>query len=132
MKVAHADDRSSQKTSASGVMELYISDHPLDCLTCSANGNCELQDMAGVTVGLREVRYGLRRRANHAATTGPRIDNSNPYFTLRPREVHRLFSRCVRACEETQGTFALTIERARLRVDGVARARTSPSWSPSA
>ncbi|NBS47156.1 MAG: formate dehydrogenase subunit alpha, partial [Betaproteobacteria bacterium] len=39
-----------------GVMELYISDHPLDCLTCSANGNCELQDMAGV-VGLREVRY---------------------------------------------------------------------------
>src|SRR6187399_2233802 len=40
------------------VMELYISDHPLDCLTCSANGNCELQDMAGVT-GLREVRYGV-------------------------------------------------------------------------
>ena len=27
------------------VMELYISDHPLDCLTCSANGDCELQDM---------------------------------------------------------------------------------------
>src|ERR1700674_1867169 len=42
-----------------GVMELYISDHPLDCLTCSANGNCELQDMAGV-VGLREVRYGMK------------------------------------------------------------------------
>ena len=39
-----------------GVMELYISDHPLDCLTCPANGNCELQDMAGA-VGLREVRY---------------------------------------------------------------------------
>ena len=38
-------------------MELYISDHPLDCLTCSANGDCELQDMAGA-VGLREVRYG--------------------------------------------------------------------------
>src|SRR6478752_4402217 len=30
-----------------GVMELYISDHPLDCLTCGANGDCELQDMAG-------------------------------------------------------------------------------------
>ncbi|MEX8495651.1 2Fe-2S iron-sulfur cluster-binding protein, partial [Sphaerotilus sp.] len=29
-----------------GVMELYISDHPLDCLTCAANGDCELQDMA--------------------------------------------------------------------------------------
>ena len=42
-----------------GVMELYISDHPLDCLTCPANGHCELQDMAGV-VGLREVRYGYQ------------------------------------------------------------------------
>jgi formate dehydrogenase major subunit len=40
-----------------GVMELYISDHPLDCLTCATNGDCELQDMAGA-VGLREVRYG--------------------------------------------------------------------------
>ena len=39
-----------------GVMELYISDHPLDCLTCPANGDCELQDMAGA-VGLRDVRY---------------------------------------------------------------------------
>jgi hypothetical protein len=32
-----------------GVMELYISDHPLDCLTCAANGDCELQDMAGAS-----------------------------------------------------------------------------------
>src|SRR5258708_2253405 len=38
-----------------GVMELYISDHPLDCLTCPANGNCELQDMAGAA-GLRGAR----------------------------------------------------------------------------
>lgn len=45
------------------VMELYISDHPLDCLTCSANGNCELQTVAG-QVGLREVRYGYDG-ANH-------------------------------------------------------------------
>ena len=29
------------------VMELYISDHPLDCLTCPANGDCELQEVAG-------------------------------------------------------------------------------------
>src|ERR1700747_943285 len=39
-----------------GVMELYISDHPLDCLTCAANGDCELQDMAG-GVGLRGVGF---------------------------------------------------------------------------
>jgi formate dehydrogenase major subunit len=87
-----------------GVMELYISDHPLDCLTCSANGNCELQDMAGV-VGLREVRYGTDG-ANHL---GAKKDGSNPYFSFDPAKCI-VCSRCVRACEEVQGTFALTID----------------------
>ncbi|WP_206952877.1 formate dehydrogenase subunit alpha [Trinickia acidisoli] len=85
------------------VMELYISDHPLDCLTCSANGDCELQDMAGV-VGLREVRYGFDG-ANHLKDVK---DESNPYFTYDPSKCI-VCNRCVRACEETQGTFALTI-----------------------
>lgn len=86
-----------------GVMELYISEHPLDCLTCSANGDCELQDMAGA-VGLREVRYGYdgKRHPN------PGLDTSNPYFTYEPSKCI-VCSRCVRACEEVQGTFALTI-----------------------
>jgi formate dehydrogenase major subunit len=87
-----------------GVMELYISDHPLDCLTCSANGNCELQDMAGV-VGLREVRYGYEG-ANHLKAEK---DESNPYFSFDPSKCI-VCSRCVRACEEVQGTFALTID----------------------
>jgi hypothetical protein len=56
MRRAHPDRRASTEL-RKGVMELYISDHPLDCLTCAANGDCELQDMAGA-VGLREVRYG--------------------------------------------------------------------------
>ena len=86
------------------VMELYISDHPLDCLTCSANGNCELQDMAGA-VGLREVRYGFEGK-NHL--DAPK-DESNPYFTFDASKCI-VCSRCVRACEETQGTFALTID----------------------
>ena len=87
-----------------GVMELYISDHPLDCLTCAANGDCELQDMAGA-VGLREVRYGYEGE-NHLDLEK---DQSNPYFTFDPSKCISC-SRCVRACEETQGTFALTIE----------------------
>jgi len=86
-----------------GVMELYISDHPLDCLTCAANGDCELQDMAGA-VGLRDVRYGYNGE-NHLADTK---DESNPYFTYDPAKCI-VCSRCVRACEEVQGTFALTI-----------------------
>ncbi|MGA2707970.1 MAG: formate dehydrogenase subunit alpha [Steroidobacteraceae bacterium] len=87
-----------------GVMELYISDHPLDCLTCPANGHCELQDMAGV-VGLREVRYGYEG-ANHLSA--PK-DTSNPYFTFDASKCI-VCSRCVRACDEQQGTLALTIQ----------------------
>ncbi len=86
-----------------GVMELYISDHPLDCLTCSANGDCELQDMAGA-VGLRQVRYSDEGE-NHLSAGK---DESNPYFTFDASKCI-VCSRCVRACSEVQGTFALTI-----------------------
>ncbi|MGE0627705.1 MAG: 2Fe-2S iron-sulfur cluster-binding protein, partial [Hyphomicrobiaceae bacterium] len=74
-----------------GVMELYISDHPLDCLTCAANGDCELQDMAGA-VGLRDVRYGYdgenhvkARRADGSVNVQwmPK-DETNPYFAYDP------------------------------------------------
>ena len=98
-----------------GVMELYISDHPLDCLTCAANGDCELQDMAGA-VGLRDVRYGYEGD-NHVFAKADVVandrwmpkDESNPYFTYDPSKCI-VCSLCVRACEEVQGTFALTIE----------------------
>jgi formate dehydrogenase major subunit len=103
------------KTIRKGVMELYISDHPLDCLTCAANGDCELQDMAGA-VGLRDVRYGYEGD-NHVFKKSGGVENfnwmpkdeSNPYFTYDPSKCI-VCSRCVRACEEVQGTFALTIE----------------------
>jgi formate dehydrogenase major subunit len=87
-----------------GVMELYISDHPLTCLTCSANGDCELQDMAG-KVGLRDVRYGYAGDNHLDAPT----DDSNPYFTFESSKCIAC-SRCIRACEEIQGTFALTMD----------------------
>jgi formate dehydrogenase major subunit len=87
-----------------GVMELYISDHPLDCLTCSANNDCELQDQAAA-VGLRDVRYGYEGE-NHL---GAMPDISNPYFDFDPSKCI-VCSRCVRACDEVQGTLALTID----------------------
>jgi formate dehydrogenase major subunit len=92
------------KTLRKGVMELYISDHPLDCLTCAANGDCELQDMAGA-VGLREVRYGEQGESH----LGLPCDESNPYFAFDPAKCI-VCSRCVRACDEVQGTLALTVE----------------------
>ena len=88
-----------------GVMELYISDHPMDCLTCAANGDCELQDVAG-EVGLRNVRFGSRVGGR---VGGAAPDRSNPYFTF-DASMCIVCSRCVRACDEIQGTFALTIE----------------------
>jgi len=87
-----------------GVMELYISDHPLDCLTCSANGDCELQDVADA-VGLHDVRYGYEGRNHQQLDT----DASNPYFSFDPSKCI-VCSLCVRACDEVQGSLALTVE----------------------
>lgn len=107
----HAEDGMVVKTQTDrlarlrrGVMELYISDHPLDCLTCPTNGDCELQDMAGA-VGLRDVRFGYEGE-NHLDLAK---DESTPYFTYDPSKCI-VCSRCVRACDEVQGTLALTIE----------------------
>ena len=86
------------------VIELYVSDHPLDCATCPATGNCELEDMAA-RVGVTDTRYGLNgvRHADRAQ------DASNPYFTFDPT-LCIVCSRCVRACDEQQGTLALTVQ----------------------
>ncbi|MCB2087062.1 MAG: formate dehydrogenase subunit alpha, partial [Sphingomonadaceae bacterium] len=101
--VVHTQTQRLQKLRRS-VMELYISDHPLDCLTCSANNDCELQDEAAA-VGLRDVRFGYEG-SNHL---GLDVDSSNPYFDFDPSKCIAC-SRCVRACDEIQGTFALTMD----------------------
>lgn len=85
------------------VMELYLSDHPTDCPGC-ARGNCEMQSLAR-DVGVAEVRYGLDG-ANHLSDS---VDESNPYFSYDPSACI-VCSRCVRACADTQGTFALTVD----------------------
>ena len=88
---------------------------------------------------LRAAGHGRRRRAargplrlrRRRTTSTPPTDDSNPYFTFDPRKCI-VCSRCVRACDEIQGTFALTIAGPRLRLEGRRRARTSRSWTPSA
>ncbi len=85
-----------------GVMELYVSDYPRDVLTSAGGGGKFIE--AAAEVGLREVRYG--DGANHLDDAR---DESNPYFAYDPAKCI-VCSRCVRACEEVQGTFALTIE----------------------
>jgi len=86
------------------VVELYVSDHPLECTNCAANGECELQDVAH-SLGIEESRYGLTQ----ASTGGPGKDQSNPYFSFDPSQCIVCY-RCVRACDDIQGTYALTVE----------------------
>ncbi len=82
-----------------GVMELYMSDHPENCQT---GDECQMHGMAE-KVGLGEVRYQGRTHLDL------KKDESNPYFTFDSTECI-VCNRCVRACDEVQGTFALTIE----------------------
>ena len=99
-----------------GVMELYVSDHPSDWHEQRGTGASEFDD---------DGRAGRAGRPTATASTGAttstpagdgRInidyiarDESNPYFVYDPSQCI-VCSRCVRACEEVQGTFALTIE----------------------
>jgi formate dehydrogenase major subunit len=86
------------------VVELYVSDHPLDCDTCPAQGNCELES-AAARVGVTSTRYGM----NGVRHNDRKKDESNPYFTFDPT-LCIVCSRCVRACDEQQGTLALTVQ----------------------
>ncbi|HET9422493.1 MAG TPA: formate dehydrogenase subunit alpha [Nocardioides sp.] len=88
------------------VMELYLSEHPEDCDGC-ARGNCEMQGLAR-TVDAAEVRYGRPHTREEVTHPAP-IDLSNPYFGFDPAACI-VCSRCVRACSDIQGTFALTVE----------------------
>jgi formate dehydrogenase major subunit len=85
------------------IIELVISDHPLECLTCEVNGNCQLQDVVG-EVGLREVRYPTEFE-NHLDY---KKDLSHPYMTSDFSKCINCY-RCVRACDEVQGQFVLSM-----------------------
>jgi formate dehydrogenase major subunit len=84
------------------IIELVLTDHPLDCLTCEVNGNCELQDVAA-QVGIRDVRYPAG--ANHLDR---KKDLSHPYMTSDLSKCINCY-RCVRACDEVQGEFILSM-----------------------
>jgi formate dehydrogenase major subunit len=107
------------------VVELYVSDHPLECVSCSANGHCELQDVA-VSLGVEDSRYGLGESGYRAVEK----DISNPYFAFDPAQCIVCY-RCVRACDDIQGTFALTVD-GRGYASRVTAGQRENSWIPSA
>jgi formate dehydrogenase major subunit len=102
MKIRTQSDRLTQLRR--GVMELYVSDHPQDLISDLAPVRTEIKDMAR-RLEVTTTRYGWEG-ARHS---GLAKDESNPYFTFDPNACI-VCSRCVRACDEVQGTLALTIE----------------------
>jgi formate dehydrogenase alpha subunit len=92
----------SIKTLRRNIVELVLSDHPPECLTCEVNGNCELQDVAA-SVGVRKIRYA--KGDNHLDR---QKDLSHAYMRMDLSKCINC-SRCVRACDEVQGQFTLTM-----------------------
>ncbi len=84
------------------IIELVLTDHPLECLTCEVNGNCELQDVAA-RVGIRNVRY-----PHGKVHTDREKDLSHPYMTSDLSKCIMCY-RCVRACDEVQGQLVLSV-----------------------
>lgn len=92
----------SVKKLRKNIVELVLTDHPLDCLTCEVNGNCELQTVAA-QVGIRDVRYPEGDNHLHKQK-----DLSHPYMTSDLSKCINCY-RCVRACDEVQGEFVLSM-----------------------
>lgn len=95
-------DTASVKRLRKNIIELVLTDHPLDCLTCEVNGNCELQDVAA-QVGIRGVRY-----PDGKTHLDREKDLSHPYMTSDLSKCINCY-RCVRACDEVQGEFVLSM-----------------------
>lgn len=95
-------DSKSIQSLRKNIIELVLTDHPLDCLTCEVNGNCELQTVAA-QVGIRDVRYP--EGDNHLFREK---DLSHPYMTSDFSKCINCY-RCVRACDEVQGEFVLSM-----------------------
>lgn len=100
-----------------GIMELYVSDHPVAALDPAGHGDIALLDTAA-EVGLTEVRYGFDG-ARHRDTG---LDESQSLFQLRPRQVHRLLALCagLRGCA---GHLRSDHYRPRLRIGDGGRHR---------
>lgn len=82
------------------MLELLLSDHPLDCMTCDSTGACELQDLM-YEYGVESTRFPGQRHAY-------RVDDPNP-FIRRDYNKCILCQRCVQACADINGVEALTM-----------------------
>jgi formate dehydrogenase alpha subunit len=81
-----------------GVLDLFLSDHPLDCVTCEKAGDCLLQDYA--------YEFGLTDTTNTKIISRDLYQDDNPFF-IRDHQYCILCGRCVRVCDEIVGVHAI-------------------------
>lgn len=82
------------------VMELILSDHPKDCLTCAKSGHCDLQDMAN-RLGIREIPHeDISEMSTYRLDTSPSI--------IRDLDKCIMCRRCEMMCNEVQTVGALS------------------------
>ena len=80
------------------ILDLLLANHPKDCLVCEKTGNCKLQDYT--------YRYGVRENTFQGAQKNVPIDDGN-HLIQRDQNKCILCGKCVRVCEEIQGTSAV-------------------------
>ena len=82
------------------VLDLILSTHNRDCLTCVRNGNCELQDLAK-KFGIQEIEFEGEKVASHIDEVSPSI--------VRDTSKCILCKRCVAACSKVQNIGAIAV-----------------------
>jgi len=80
------------------VIDLLVSDHPLDCVTCDKNGACDLQKYA--------YQYGITRSSYNFELSRQLYQDDNPFF-IRDHQYCILCGKCTRVCSEVVGADAI-------------------------
>ncbi len=83
------------------VLDLLLSNHPMECLNCEKSGECKLQNYA--------YEYDLIDGTFEGETRKGEIDSSNPFYSYDPEKCI-LCGLCVRVCDELQCSHAIGFE----------------------
>jgi formate dehydrogenase alpha subunit len=82
------------------IIDLFVAEHPLDCLVCEKAGACLLQKYA--------YEYGVSEASVELEVPRDLYQDDNPFF-IRDHQYCILCGKCVRVCSEVVGVDAIEI-----------------------